>query len=97
MNPIITPIEIDPKKLEQFEKVLANKSRTKSYRKDMIRKYIGNGYCHVCEDIPTIKVCYDVSDSEMSAKRVERYCRSCYVKLTATNGDQTIAIRENRK
>jgi hypothetical protein len=91
MKPIIT--EIDPLKIQQVKTALVE-YMTKQCRNDVIKKGVG-GLCLGCDNIPNKLVSYDVSDEEMSAKRVERYCDNCYIKIMATNGiDETVAIRE---
>jgi len=99
-NPIITKIILSEDKMKELTRLLKPKMMS-TRREDLIKKYVG-GLCSNCGDIPTILVTYDVSDWEMKAQRIERYCDSCFeknkdkVQLTATNGiDETIAIRES--
>jgi hypothetical protein len=103
MNPIIT--DINPETLEKLNTLLSrgsygkrNYTMTPTLRKELIKKGIG-GLCLCCYEIPTKVVCYDMLDSEINSKLVERFCKSCFSKcsiiLTATNGnDQTMAIRK---
>jgi hypothetical protein len=94
MNAVIT--DIDPKKLEQL-RILLETIHTPSFKMKnaIMKKYVGT--CVSCYDIPTKIVTYDVGDADMSAKRVERYCPKCFVKLTSTNGiDETIAERDKK-
>jgi ribosomal protein L10 len=101
-KPIITKINLSEDKMKELKTLLDRKGTYgRVYKKNAIKYYLG-GVCFNCSDIPTIKVTYDVSDSEMKAQRIERYCDECFEKnkdkvhLTATNGiDETIAIRES--
>ncbi len=101
MKPVIRRIEIEPDKLEELKSKL--KTEMTSMRKHwLIKKYAG-GACLNCLGIPTIMAIYDVSDPEMQARVIERYCDSCYensgvkgrIRLTSTNGiDECIAEKE---
>jgi hypothetical protein len=101
LKPVIRRIEIKPDKLEELKSKL--KSDMMSTRRHwLIKKYAG-GTCQNCLGIPTIMAIYDVSDPEMQARVIERYCDSCYensgvkgrIRLTSTNGiDETIAVRD---
>jgi hypothetical protein len=71
----ITDIEIDPKELEEL-----NKTRTSRKQKDALIKKIAGGICVGCTDIPTKIVSYDISDSEIEASLLERYCDKCLEK-----------------
>jgi hypothetical protein len=89
MKPVIT--DIDPEKLEELEAELKTiHTPTFKMKTSLMKKYVGT--CVSCYDIPTKIVTYDVGDDDMGAKRVERYCPKCFVKLTATNGiDEVVA------
>ena len=91
MNPIIT--DIDPKKLEELQAQLkAVRTPTFKMKNDLIKKHVGT--CVSCYGIPTRLVTYDVGDTDMSAKKVERYCDHCFIRLRASNGiDETEAVR----
>lgn len=90
MKPIVTKIEIHPDELEELGEYM-----TDIKRKGLIKQYAG-GLCLGCDEIPTKLVSYDISDEDMSAKRLEGYCDNCFEKcIILTNGrDETTAIRD---
>jgi len=103
-NPIIAKINLSEDKMKELTILLKPKMMEKR-RHDLIKKY-ADGLCCDCLGIPTKIVSYDVSDSEQSARKIEKYCDECFEKirdrdrdkvqltLTATNGiDETIAVR----
>ena len=90
--------DIDPEKIQELKAVLDKTHTTTKLRYNIVKRYVGT--CVSCYEIPTKIVTYDVSDADMSAKKIERYCDNCFkrsgidkqVLLTATNGiDETIA------
>ena len=97
MKPIVT--DIDPEKLHELDALLSTGkygkweyTMTSSHRNGLIKKYAG-GICQ-CGNVPTKVVSYDISDDDMNARRIERYCNSCFTRLRATNGiDETVAVR----
>ena len=100
MKPVVTKIEIEPEELEELET-----NMTDIKRKSLIKQYAG-GTCLGCDNVPTKLVSYDISDADMNAQLVERYCDNCFkrsgigekVLLTSTNGiDKTIAVKEGEK
>jgi len=94
MNPVITDIKIEPEKLAELNRVLSS-SFSKGVKKAAMAR-IGYRGCTVCGETPSKRVRYDIGDSEQPASRLEYYCDKCFVRLTATNGDQTIAVRDEK-
>jgi len=97
-KPTITKINLSEDQMKELTRLLKLEMES-TRREDLIKKYVG-GLCSVCGDIPTILVTYDVSDLEMKAQKIERYCPNCFerdkVKLLDTGQrNETIAIRES--
>lgn len=54
--------------------------------------------CLMCDSLGTKLLVFDVSDEELNASRIERYCDKCLTRVTATNGiDNTIAVKVDKK
>jgi RNase P subunit RPR2 len=97
MNPTVTDIKIEPRKLEEL-KALLKTNLWKTGIDNIMRKY-GASLCNNCEEVATVLVTIDVSDSEQKAKRLERFCRACYEKnkvqlLDTGQRNNTVPVRE---
>jgi hypothetical protein len=95
MKSTIEDVIISQEDLAELNKML--NSATSTHQKTQYMNKIAGGHCSICGNVPSKKVSYDISDSEIEAKLVERYCDKCIVRLTATNGDQTIAVKDTKR
>jgi len=70
----IVKIKINKKKLERLKGKI-----TREHWNYLVKKY-GDGWCSKCENYATYKVVEDVSDSDIKASRITRYCDSHWSK-----------------
>jgi len=67
-KPKITSIKISDELRE-----LLKRSSTWESRRNMMRSH-AEGVCSKCDQVAEIKVSYDVSDKQMKAVKVEKFC-----------------------
>lgn len=70
-------LKIPEENLKQLKETMSSGFSSPYRRRELGKQILGTSLCSLCSGIPSVELTYDVSDKDLKATKVERYCDSC--------------------
>lgn len=94
----IRELKIPEEDLKQVKEIMSSAYTSPYRRRELSKSIVGTSLCCVCYGIPSVELIYDVSDHDLKATKVERYCDSCfrqvYARIEAGEPSDNAAVAE---